>query len=105
LPLFHDRPERPTSPAQAAREALCDALGVGLYRAQREGLLENASVLRHARERLVRLRASLTNAAAASGRARLSSEIRSEFADCIADARERLILPAADLIFGEVIPG
>ena len=101
LPFFHDRPLRPRSAPEAAREALTDALGVGLYRSMLAGRTSGATVLAAAESRLAALRPCLAEAEAAARLARVGGEALEGFADWLAEAREGLVLAKAELRFFE----
>lgn len=96
LPLFHDRRRRPHTPVAAAREALSDALGVGLYRAMLMGEATSENVLMGAQGRLVALRANLLAAQEVACRARVGGECLASLVDWIAECREALVLGRAD---------
>lgn len=92
LPLFHDRHLRPQTPNEAAREALRDALGVGVYRSMRDGDMSAARVLTHAYERVALLRTQLVKAEATARRASSRCPWLVDLAEWIAEARDGLIL-------------
>lgn len=92
LPFFHGRHRRPQTPAEAAREALCDALGVGVYRSMLAADATEATILARAERRLKALRTRLVAAEVAARRATIRGERLATLADWIADARESLVL-------------
>lgn len=92
LPFFHDRQRRPQAPAEAAREALSDALGVGVYRSMLAGDATEARILARAEARLAALRTHLVAAEATARRASIGQGCLVILADWIAEARESLTL-------------
>lgn len=103
LPLFHERQPRPKSPAEAAREALADALGVGVYRSILAGDATKATILALAEGRLAALRTCLGAAEATARRARIGRMSLEPFADWIAEARESLVLAGSDPAHGAAV--
>lgn len=101
LPLLHDRQPRPKSAAEAAREALADALGVGIYRALLTGDVSDDSILGFARARLAGLDACLLEAEASARRARLYEAAFAPFAGWLAEARAQLRGAALELAITE----
>jgi hypothetical protein len=91
LPLFHDRQARAKSPAEAAREAVADALGVGLYRSMLAGDESDGAIVAVADARLATLRGVLVDAQAVARRAGAGAFFG--FADWLAAAHEGLVLP------------
>ncbi|MEZ4402308.1 MAG: hypothetical protein R3B06_19945 [Kofleriaceae bacterium] len=92
LPLFHDRQPRPKSPAEAAREALSDALGVGVYRSILAGDSTRETILALAEARLAALRTCLGAAEATARPVSIGGRSLEPLADWIAEAREALVL-------------
>lgn len=92
LPCFHDRQRHPQAPAEAAREALSDALGVGVYRSMLAGDTTEAAILARAEGRLAALRTQLAAAEATARRARFGYHDLDTLADWIAEARGSLVL-------------
>lgn len=100
LPLFHARSRLDRSPSAAAREALADALGFGVYRAMLAGKHEDEEeVLTAARARLSALRAALREAEATASRITLQQGAFEQLASWISLARAALHLPATKLSF------
>lgn len=95
LPLFHDRQLRPKSPSEAAREALADALGVGVYRSMLAGDATVSAIIAVAQERLAALRACLSTAEATARDARIGGSPLAALADWLAEARGALVLAEA----------
>jgi hypothetical protein len=98
LPFFHDRLMRPKSPSSAAREALADALGVGVYRALIAGGVTETNVALFASARLDSLRSSLAEAEVVAHEL-AARGAPAELAEWIAEARGRLRFPATSISF------
>ncbi len=92
LPFFHDRQRRPRAQAEAAREALSDALGVGVYRSMLAGDVTEVTILARAEARLAALRTHLVAAEATARRASIGHRCLDDLADWIAETRESLML-------------
>ncbi|HEY4243196.1 MAG TPA: hypothetical protein VGM88_25465 [Kofleriaceae bacterium] len=92
LPLFHDRQRSPESPADAAREALADALGVGVYQSMLAGDASEGSIRARAEGRLAAMRTYLLAAEATARRSSIGREYFEALADWIAEARSSLVL-------------
>lgn len=101
LPLLHDRQLRPKSSAEAAREALADALGVGTYRALLAGDVSDSSIIAFAQARLAALDACLIKAEASACRARVNENSFESFAGWISEARAQLSVAAMNLVLSE----
>lgn len=93
LPLLHDRQRGAHSPSEAGREALADALGVGVYQAMIAGDPTEARVRALAEMRLAALRTCLGAAESIARRACIRGVALDAFADWIANARDELVLP------------
>lgn len=92
IPLLHDRQQGARSPSAAGREALADALGVGVYQAMAAGDPTEARVRALAERRLAALRTCLVAAESTARRAIVRGTALEAFADWIADARDELAL-------------
>ena len=92
LPFFHDRQRRPQAPIEAARDAVADALGVGVYQSMIAGDTTEAAILARAEARLGALRTHLVAAEAAARTASIRNYSMASLADWITEARQSLLI-------------
>jgi hypothetical protein len=102
LPLFHDRQMCPKAPLVAARDALADALGVGLSRAMLLGVPTDEQAVRSiAQARLDALGRCLAEAERSAQACAARGCPVDTLVEWLGAARRALVLPTAKLVFDE----